>query len=399
MKWIRIGDFRIGLEEKQAIMKVLDSGKISEGEKVKEFEDAFSRFVGVRYTVLLNSGTSSLIAGLLSLSLAKEFNVKPKTKVITTPLTYIATVNAIQLAGFNPVFVDVDPETFVIAPENIEKHLENVDTCEYSIILPVHLMGYPARMNEINRICKEYGLYSFEDSAQAHGTLYKGKKCGSLSVASAFSFYIAHNIQVGEMGALVTNHSEIAKLTRRIKANGRMCDCRVCNRSKGICPYKNKKFDPRFYHLHIGYNFKTVEFMATLGLVQLKRVDWIIRKRQENVKFLNEELEKFSDILQLPQFSENISYMAYPLVIRKPEVISRSKLMHELENRGIETRPLFSCIPTQQPAYNFLKKEYEGKLPNAEYIGKNGFYIGCHQYLEIEDLEYIVKTFKEILHP
>ena len=403
MKWISVGDFRIGSEERQAIKEVLDSGRISEGEKVVEFENAFSKYIGTKYTVLVNSGTSAIIVGLMSSLFVDNLGIKPQTNVITTPVTYIATVNAIKLAGFNPVFVDVDRETFVITPENIKKHLENVeDVNSYSMVLPVHLMGYPADMDEINRICKEYGLYLFEDSAQALGSFYKERKCGSLSLASAFSFYIAHNIQVGEMGALTTNDRKIAKLARRIKAHGRMCDCRVCTRSKGLCPYKStdkEEFDPRFYHTHIGYNFKTIEFMAALGLVQLKKADWIKRKRQENVKFLNERLAKFSDILQLPKYPEDVSYLAYPLVIKKSTVIPRNKLMYKLEKSWIETRPLFSCIPTQQPAYQYLEEKYEGTLLNAEYIGKNGFYIGCHQYLEQKDLNYIISVFERILSP
>jgi len=403
MKWISVGDFRIGSEEREAIKKVLDSGRISEGEKVAEFENDFSKYIGTKYTVLVNSGTSAIIAGLMSLLFVDGLSIKPQTNVITTPVTYVATVNAIKLAGFNPVFVDVDRETFVITPENIKKHLENVeDVDKYSIVLPVHLMGYPADMNEITRICKEYGLYSFEDSAQAHGSLYMGKKCGSLSLASAFSFYIAHSIQVGEMGALTTNNPKVAKLARRIKAHGRMCDCRICTRFEGLCPYKrtgNEEFDPRFYHTHIGYNFKTTEFMAALGLVQLKKADWIKKKRQENVKFLNEGLAKISDILQLPKYSEDISYLAYPVVIKKPSIILRNKLMYKLEKNGVEIRPLFSCIPTQQPAYQCLKEKYKGTLPNAEYVGKNGFYIGCHQYLEQEDLNYIISVFERVLSP
>lgn len=398
MKWIGIGDFKFGTNEKQAITEVIESNRISEGKKVVTFENEFSKYIGTKYTILLNSGTSALITGLKSLG---ETNIKVGTKVITTPLTYIATVNAIKLAGYTPIFVDVDPETFVITPKNISKHLEGInDIQKYSLILPVHLMGYPADMDEINKICEKYDLYTFEDSAQAHGSLYKGRKCGSLSLASAFSFYIAHNIQVGEMGALTTDNLNIAKIARRIKTNGRICDCQVCTRSIGTCPYKktgNEKFDPRFYHSHIGYNFKTTEFMASIGLVQLKKSESIKKKRNNNVKFLNENLEKFSDILRLPKYMKNISYMAYPLIINKPKIISRNKLMYELEKKGIETRPLFTCIPTQQPAYNFLKKKYDEKLPNAKFIGKNGFYIGCHQYLSYKDLRHIVDVFKKVL--
>ena len=205
------------------------------------------------------------------------------------------------------------------------------------------------------------------------------------------------------MGAITSNNQEITKLIKKIKANGRVCDCPVCRRSEGKCPrltsYKGEDdFDPRFTHDIIGYNFKVMEFQAALGIVQLKKVDWITKKRNDNVKYLNKELEEFSDILQLPKYSKDISYLAYPLVIKEPEVIPRKKLRYELEKKGVETRPLFGCIPTQQPAYNYLRKQYERKLPSAEYIGRNSFYIGCHQYLSQKDLDFEIEQIRKIIN-
>lgn len=257
-------------------------------------------------------------------------------------------------------------------------------------------------MIEINKIAKKHGLRVFEDSAQAHGTTINGKKTGSMSDLAAFSFYIAHNIQAGEMGAITTDNPEIKRLVDKIKAHGRTCDCFLCTRAEGKCPkmdaYEGEAdFDPRFTHDIVGYNFKITEIQAALGLSQLRKVDEIISKRQANVKYLNEGLQQFSDILQFPVFSERVSYLAYPMVIKKPDSISRKKMRYELENLGVETRPLFGSIPTQQPAYSHLKSEYLGKLPNSEYLGVNGFYIGCHQYLTREDLDYIIQQFKEVL--
>lgn len=399
---IPVGDFRIGDVEKKAIMAVLDLGRISEGKCVREFEKNFAKFIGTKYAIALNSGTSALIAGLTALTYYKELGIKPGTKVITSPVTYIATVNAIVLAGFKPVFVDIDKHTFGITPEGIEAHLKSVkDPENYSLILPVHLMGYVCDMDGINRVAKKYNLKTFEDSAQAHGSTYRGRRAGSLSLLSDFSFYIAHNIQAGEMGAITTDDSEIIRLVRKIKSNGRMCDCPVCTRSEGRCPrlssYKgDDDFDPRFTHDYIGYNFKAMEFQAALGVTQLKKANWIMERRIENVEYLNQGLRQFSKVLQLPRFSRNVSYLAYPLVIKKPEIISRKELRRELEKRNIETRPLFGSIPTQQPAYSRYKNKYKGKLPNADYVGENGFYIGCHQYLNKENLKFIVKAFEAI---
>ncbi|MCX5696480.1 MAG: DegT/DnrJ/EryC1/StrS family aminotransferase [Candidatus Omnitrophica bacterium] len=397
MTRINVGELKLGAEEKKALGEVIDSGRLSEGRRTFDFEKAWAQYIGTRYAVTVNSGTSALIAGITALKL--KYGIKDGAKVITTPLTFIATVNAIMHCRLIPVFVDVDVDTYVITPENIRKAL--VKEKNVAIILPVHLMGYPADMDEINRIAKEYRLVVMEDAAQAHGSLYKGKRLGSLSELGAFSFYIAHNIQAGEMGAVNTDNADIFKLLKKIKAHGRMCECGVCTRSSGVCPpldkYTGKEdFDPRFYHDMIGFNFKVMEFQATLGLMHLKKADSIFKKRNANVKYLNEGLAHFGDILQLPRYSSDVSYLAYPVLIKDTETISRLQLRRDLEKEGIETRPLFGCIPTQQPAYNFLKKEYKDRLPIAENAGKNGFYIGCHQYLTRSDLAFIISTFHKI---
>lgn len=258
-------------------------------------------------------------------------------------------------------------------------------------------MGYPNDMDALNSIANEYDLVVFEDSAQAHGTVYKNRKTGSLSLLSDFSFYIAHNIQAGELGAITTDDAGVFKLIKKIKANGRICDCPVCVRAKGNCPYKEADFDPRFTHQYVGYNFKAMEFQAALGISQLERVDWILKRRRTNVKYLNEKLSKYSDLFQLPKYNDEVSYLAYPVIINDSNKLDRRILTQELEKRGVETRPLFGCIPTQQPAYAHLKHIYAGKLPNADFVGSHGFYIGCHQYLEEDDLDYVVEVFEEIL--
>lgn len=397
-KIILVGDYIIGDEEKQAIMDVLDTGRISEGKTVSRFEKEFAKIIGTKYCVLVNSGTSALIAALTALIYDERYpKIKKGAKVITTPTTYIATSNAIKLAGLEPVYVDVHLETFDIIADQVETLLAGGNSDEYCMILPVHLMGYPADMDRLNEIAKRYELVTFEDTAQAHGTKYKGRNTGTLSLLADYSFYIAHNIQVGEMGAVVTDDEKIYKNIKKIKANGRVCDCLVCTRSKGICPRSDMERDPRFLHEFIGYNFKTMEFQPALGLIQLKKFDEIIEKRQSNVKYLNEHLSKYSDSLLLPAFSADYSYLAYPIVVKPASKIKREKLRSALLQNGIESRPLFFSIPTQQPAFSDYKDRYEGKLPNADYLGDNAFYIGCHQYISEDDLKSIVKAFDKAM--
>ena len=397
---VSVGDFRIGDKEKAAVMDILNTGRISEGRKVWAFEQKWAEFIGTKYAVAVNSGTSALIVALLA---ARHMGLLKKgSKIITTPTTYIATTNAIVHAGLEPVFVDIDSITFGIDLNKVKELLENSKPGEYAAILPVHLLGYPCDMDAVSKLCKEHNLHLFEDAAEAHGTLYKGKRVGSFGVFGAFSFYIAHNIQAGELGAVTTNDKELYRLMKKLKANGRVCDCDICTRHTGYCKYAaqnlnlEEDYDPRFLHDLQGYNFKTMEFPAALALAQIDSAENIIKKRQENVLYLNNKLAKFSDFLQLPVYSDKVSYLTYPIVLKPACKIIRKTFRQELEKRGVETRSMFASIPTQQPAYSYLKTEYEGKLSNAEYVGKKAFYIGCHQYLTEEDLDYVVKCFEEI---
>lgn len=389
MRRIQVGDFKIEKEEKQAISEVIKSGRLTEGRKTAEFEKQFAKYIGTNYCIAVNSGTSALIAALTAL----KYKYKPiPKKIITTPLTFPATVNAIILSGFEPVFIDIDRKTWNITAQAMENYMKKDNGNVFGII-PVHLMGYPCKMDKIMRIAKKYKLKVIEDASQAHGTIYKERKVGSFGHLSTFSFYIAHNIQAGELGAVLTSDSELAKLVRQIKAYGRMCVCNVCRRYQGICPYKGKDFDPRFTFERVGYNFKTMDFITCIAIEKLKEIKKIIKKRQENFKYLNEELGKFPQ-LELREFSKNVSYLMYPILVKDKEL--KLRLIKELEKNGIETRPLFGCI-ADMPAFARFKKYYKNKLENARFIGENCFYIGCHQYITDEDLKYIVEVFKKIL--
>ena len=324
----------------------------------------------------MNSGTSALIAGLTAIKInSGDKNIQNKPKVVTSPLTYVATANAIVLAGMEPVFVDVDPDTFTIPPENVKAVLEKDRSEKVGGVLPVHLMGYVCDMARFEAMAKKRGLQLFEDSSQAHGSLYKGRRAGSWSHASSFSFYIAHNIQAGELGAVSPIDTEVARRIRKIKANGRACDCAVCTRPEGKCPkFREGKgdWDPRFLHDEIGYNFKTTEFSTAIANAQVSRANEIAEKRRANVKAMNDLLVKHSSILKLPLYSDDVSYLGYPLVIRDPKRLNRERLQIALEREGVETRPLFGCVPLHQPAYAHLKKKYRGSCRTLSTSARTG---------------------------
>jgi len=374
MRSVRIAEFVASPEQRRLIQEVLDSGRISEGPKVAAFERAWANFVSTRHSIVANSGTSALMAGLVALR--HQLKLPRGTKAVTSALSFIATSNAIWHAGFEPVFVDVDPTRFHLLPDQVEEVMSQGTAGEYGAIVPIHLMGYPAPMDRLLEMGERYGVPVAEDAAQAHGTLYGGQPVGGLGKFGIFSFYISHNIQAGEMGAITTNDAEFDALVRKLKDQGRI--------------YRTAEdLDRWFVHDLIGFNFKTLEFQAALALPEVAAAEQIIRKRRENVRGLNERLAGLQDWLQLPPYDENVSYLGYPVVLRPDSPLSRDELCAHLAEMDIETRPLFRSIPTQQPAYRQLREEYAGRVPNAEYLGEHGFYLGCHQYLSEEDLDYV----------
>lgn len=383
----RIGDLVIGKEERDALERVIDSGRISEGPEVRAFEDEFADWLGVKHCIAVSSGTAALICGLKALMLDERYpHVQEGSVVIMPALTFIATANAVVLSGLSPVFSDIDPDTFCIRPSSLLwSHCD--------IALPVHLMGYMPDMDEITRNAS-YGapqVTVVEDAAEAHGSMQNGQMAGTFGDWSAFSFYIAHTVQAGEFGCVCTDDAKIAQFVRRIKAHGRMCACRQCTRNTTGCDFLQEN-DPRFTHLFPGYNFKPMEFQAALARVQLSRVDENISARRTNVLELNRLLASATDDLILPKYNLEVVNMAYPMVLRKGNARTRTIVLSELESRGVECRPLFGCIPTQQPAYAKYKALYEDHLPVANEYGAKGFYVGCHQYLDKNDIQHIADS-------
>ncbi len=401
-KKIRIGEIILGAEEKAALHTVIESGHITEGKFSHKFEIGFADYIGTKAGIITNSGTSSLLLGIKALLIDERFpKIAPGKKVITSPVTYAATSNSIVLSGLEPIYVDIDPVTFKLLPEAVEAAILEQGADEIGLILPVHLMGFPNDMDALLDLAAKYDLQIFEDAAQAHGTRCKGKTIGTFGICAAYSFYVAHNIQAGEMGAVLTSDSKMERNMRSLKANGRQCACRRCVRNETGCvmmkPGDDEFHDPRFIHDHIGYNFKTTDFCAALGCTMLSKAEKIRTQRYKNVARLNELLAEFSDSLQLPVLSEDFSYLGYPILIKKESGIRRANLLKLLDDEGVENRPLFGCIPLHQPSYSYLKEQYQGKLPNAEYVGTHGFYIGCHQFLDNDDLEFMAEAFTKTM--
>lgn len=388
---IPFGTITISKETKDLINRILDSKMVSSGKYVREFEEGFASLTGAKEAVAVSSGAD---ADALALAVLYDFGAKRQDEIIVPALSFVATGNAVLQAGFKPVFVDIELDTLNIDPDQIER----VITKKTRAIMPVHLMGKPAKMDEINRIAKKHKLLVIEDAAEAHGATYKGKNIGTLGDMAAFSLYLAHIITTIEGGVVVTDRADFAQVLRSLRCHGRACKCKSCvvNTKSAYCPKRFKYGkDTRFVFERIGFSAKMNELEAAVGLGSLKMYTKIIEKRRKNLLNMIDRLHEFDDYFTTihENADEKIGPHAFPIIIRQGASFSRDRLTGYLEKNGIQTRDLFLSMPTQCPGFYYLGNKL-GDFPNAEYIGNNGLHIGVHQDLGKEHIDYLFHTLR-----
>ena len=393
---IPFGTISVTEKSKRLINEILESNRLSSGKYVREFEKKFAELVGTKEAVALSTGTD---ADALALAVLYDFGAKRGDEIIAPALSFVATGNAILQAGFTPVFIDVDLKTLNIDPEKIEAKI----TERTKGIMPVHLMGKPADMDAINAVAKRYNLYVIEDAAEAHGATYKGRNVGTLGDMAAYSLYVAHIITTIEGGVVTTDNADFAEILRSLRSHGRACKCESCvlNTASAYCAKRfnyGDNADIRFIFERVGFSSKMNEMEAAVGLGNLDIYHDILNKRRENLYYLIEEFKRFSPYLKTieKESHEEIGPHALPIIIQEQAKFNRNKLVNFMEKKGIDTRNLFSSMPTQCPGFGFLGYKL-GDFPNAEYIGENGIHIGVHQDLDKDACDYIIDVVDEFL--
>jgi len=382
---------------KELVSKAMETGRLSSGSYVREFEAAFAKLIGTKEAVALSSGTD---ADALALAVLYDFGANRGDEIIVPALSFVATGNAVLQAGFIPVFVDIESETLNIDTSKIEA----VITDKTKAIMPVHLMGKPADMDAINKIAKKHNLYVIEDAAEAHGSLYKGRAIGTLGDMAAYSLYVAHMISTIEGGVVVTDSAEYAEILRSLRSHGRACKCRICSLNTGDSDCRNRfnnkqEMDIRFIFERMGFSSKMNELEAAIGLGNIEIYPEIFNKRRENLKYLIGKFDEFKPYLSTIREEEHeiIGPHALPIVVQEGAGFSRNELVQHLEKKGIDSRSLFLSMPTQCSGFKFLGYKL-GEFPNAEYMGRNGLHIGVHQDLSCEDLDYLLNVVRSFIN-
>jgi dTDP-4-amino-4,6-dideoxygalactose transaminase len=359
-KMVNMVKTQIGDEEINAVVEVLRSGMLAQGPKVAEFEKAFAEYIGVKHAIAVSSGTTALHLALLACG------VHEGNEVITTPFSFIASANCALYAGARPVFADIDPRTYNISVAEIARTLNAAVQHRVKAIVPVHLYGLPANIDEILWLAARNGLAVIEDAAQAHGAAIGDRKAGSFGDAGCFSLYATKNMMTGEGGMITTNRDDVDERARILRQHG----MRV-----------------RYHHEMLGYNFRMTDIAGAIGLVQLSRLEEFNRRRIENAAYLSERLTLFGHggRYGVPYVPEGYRHVFHQYTIRLPEGMDREALRARLKEAGFASEVYYPIPIHLQIA--FAGEWKEGQFPVAEETAKQVLSLPIHPAVEKEDLD------------
>lgn len=352
----------------EAVSRALKQDYIATGPGIAEFEEEFAKYIGVRYAVALSSGTAALHA------CCSAIGIKAGDEVITTSLTFAASANCVLYCGGTPVFADIDPDTYNICPEEIEKQI----TDRTKAIIPVHFTGQPCDMDRINEIAKQHHLFVIEDAAHATGAEYRGKKIGSISDMTIFSFHPVKHMTTCEGGMVTTNNEELYK---KIKAFRAYCI------TKDPELLEDQEDGPWHYEMQgLGYNYRISDVMCALGISQLKKVDLFVKRRREIAARYNEEMKDFTHII-LPYQAEGCksSWHLYTILIKDGK---RREAYQTLRDAGIGVDVHY--LPVYRHPYYQKHGYHDIKCPNAEAIYDQILSIPIFYKLTDEEQKYVV---------
>jgi CDP-6-deoxy-D-xylo-4-hexulose-3-dehydrase len=379
-------------EEVEEALDSLLSTWVSMGKKVKRFEEMFAHYLGSKHAVMVNSGSS---ANLLALSVLTNPMIRgamrPGGEVITPAVTWVTTVYPIVNTGCIPVLVDVDLETYNVNPDAVRRAINSRTTA----IVPVHLLGGPCKIDQIQRIAGDKDLFVLEDACESTGAEFQGRKVGTFGDMGTFSFYMSHHISTIEGGMVVTDDDEKYECLKAMRAFGWIRDLTSAKRYA----VKNKTIDPRFLFITQGYNFRPTELQGAFGIHQIKKLDGFIRERRRNASYWNERFRSYRDLLFLPTEEPQTRhvYFGYPLTIKNEADFERTELTSHLEKNGIETRPIMAGNIAEQPVAKQMPCRISGKLTNSELIMRNSFFLGNHNGIGSAQREYIADCITSFL--
>ena len=400
---IRQADCIYDDEEMMNLVDVALDFWLTLGKYSRKFEKGLAKFLGVKYCILTNSGSSANLLAISALTSPKlgDRRLKPGDEVITTACGFPTTLNPILQNNLIPVFIDIKLGTYNIDVGKIEKAISKKTK---AIFIP-HTLGNPVDIDKILKLVKRYNLWFIEDNCDGLGSEYKGKYTGTFGHISTCSFYPAHHITMGEGGAVLTDDFLLKKIILSFRDWGRDCWCAPGEISQckkrfswqlGKLPFG---YDHKYIFSHIGYNLKVTEMQAAIGVAQLKKLPKFIKARRSNFTYLYNYLKKYESFFVLPQTakSSNPSWFGFPLLVRKSAPFTRADIVNYLEKHKIATRMLFGGNLLKQPAYQEIKHRVYGSLKNTGLVMNNFFWFGVHPGIDQQRLNFMLEKITEFI--
>ncbi|MDD4410014.1 MAG: lipopolysaccharide biosynthesis protein RfbH [Candidatus Pacebacteria bacterium] len=376
---------------------------LTTGRYAKQFEEELARFLGVKYCLLTNSGSSANLLAVSALTSPKlgEKRLVPGDEVITTACGFPTTLNPIIQNNLIPVFIDVELGTYNIQADQIEQVISEKTK---AIFVP-HTLGNPVHLDNIMKLVKEYGFWFIEDNCDALGSKYKGQYTGSFGHISTCSFYPAHHITMGEGGAVLTDDPLLRKIIASFRDWGRDCWCdpgcddtckKRFDRQLGVLP---AGYDHKYIYSHIGYNLKVTDMQAAVGVEQLKKLPEFIESRKENFKLLYEGLRQHDDYFVLPKETANSdpSWFGFPILVQENAPFRRDEIVAYLEENKIATRMLFGGNLLKQPAYEGIEFRSVTSLENTDVVMNDLLWVGVYPGLMPTMVDFIILKFNQFL--
>ena len=389
-------------ELKSAVEASLDFW-LTSGPYTEAFESRFAKTVGMRHAFMVNSGSSANLLALSSLTSQAHGDraLMPGDEVITVAAGFPTTVTPILQNGLIPVYVDVDPETYVA----IDEQLEAAISTKTKAIMMAHTLGNPFNLDFVQALTKKHNLWLIEDSCDGLGGTYRDQNLGSFGDLSTFSFYPAHHITTGEGGAVLIKKVAHKRIVESFRDWGRDCWCapgcdNTClKRYEWTLGQLPEGYDHKYTYSHLGYNLKSGDIQAAIGLAQLDRLETFIELRRRNWAYLLTAIKELEEFLVLPKATENSdpSWFGFALTVKPNSPKTRNQIVQELNEKKIGTRLLFGGNLLRQPAFIGTPRRVIGDLFNTDRIMNDTFWIGVWPGLTIPMLDYMVENLKKIL--
>jgi CDP-6-deoxy-D-xylo-4-hexulose-3-dehydrase len=391
----------LGKEELVNMVEASLDGWLTTGRFNQLFEMKLAEFLGVKYALSVNSGSSANLVAFNTLTSPRlgERAIKKGDEVIGVAAGFPTTVNPIIQFGAIPVFVDVDLTTHNINADLIEAAI----TPKTKAIMLAHTLGNPFNLDKVTELCEKYNLWLVEDTCDALGATYDGKMVGTFGDVSTLSFYPAHHITMGEGGAVFTNSAELKLIAESFRDWGRDCYCAPgCDNTCG-CRFEQKHgdlpygYDHKYVYSHSGYNLKITDMQAACGLAQLDKAAGFIQKRRENFNYLYNRLQNLTEFLELTTATpkSNPSWFGFPITLKQEIGVNRVDLLRFMDQNKIGSRLLFAGNLTKQPYFKGVEHRVVGELTNTDITMNQTFWIGLYPGLGEEHFEFVAEKLEE----